>query len=1156
VPLQGLGNSSMNGWLIVSALALYVGLLFACAFLGDRQSARIGERGRQWLYALTLGVYCTSWTFYGAVGSAIRDGWSFLPIYLGPLLFLWWGHDLWRRLVLIRARHSISSIADFLAARYGKSSGLAALVTVCAVMGILPYLALQLRAISSSVYTLIGTTGEPIANWSSMGVLILTAGLAGLAMLFGTRQMLASERHGGLMLAVALESAVKLIALLAVALYAVWQLRDTPVQALPALHQLTAPSQLPSGFWAQTLIAALAMLCLPRQFHVSVVECPKLEHVQAARRLFAVYLLLTVLAVLPIAAWALTHPELLSDVDMAVLLLPLSQNQTALALVAFLGGFSAATGMMLVASVALSIMISNDLVLPALWRLGWLKHDEQKLVNIVRWIRRLSLLGLMLMGYGMYRLFDGMSQLASIGLLAFGAVAQFAPALIGGVYWRGGSKIGVMAGLTVGFALWGFTLLFPALIRLGVGDATWLEQGVFGIGLLKPEALLGSHGLDPLTHGVLWSLSVNVLLYIGVSLKFRPTVREQMQALPFLQPEDQPDQAEYISQQTAPSRFRLHDLYVLAERINGTMVTRRAFSEHAEQRGEPLDLNTPADGRWWRMTEQLLAGAIGSASARTLLTTALRDQGLGVAEVAGLLDHASQWQRFNQALLATMMDHMSQGVSVVDADLRLVAWNRRYLELFDYPVDLVYVGCPIADLIRFNAERGQCGDGSVESHIEKRLYWMRLGNPHVFERVRQDGLVIEMRGQPIAGGGFVTTFADITAFRQTEAALEQRVLERTEQLEHALTEQAQARQLADTANLSKSRFVAAASHDLLQPMHAARLFTASLQDCALPDDATHLVQQLDRSLHGAESILSALLDIARLDTGSIQPHLENIALDPLLADLEAQYAPIAAQRGIKLRIHRSGAWVRGDAQWLRRMLQNLLSNALRYTASGRVVMGVRAQGEHWRMAVWDTGMGIDPSQQHKIFDEFQRGQHASPWGEQGLGLGLAITLRMAKRLGYDLQLHSVVGKGSCFWLTAPKATPMITPLPVAAPKQPLQGLRVLCLDNDRDILDGMTQLLRRWGCTVMCATHLAQALELNTQHPADVWLIDQHLDDAVLGVEVLEEYVPIGTAAALITADSDPDLPKRVKDAGAVFLKKPLQPAALRAYLTGLKRQH
>ncbi len=1170
----------MNGWLVFGVLVLYVMLLFACAFLGERENNWLSTRGRMWLFSLTLGVYCTSWTYYGAVGAAVRDGMSFLPIYLGPLLFLWLGRDIWQRLVLIRNRQSITSIADFIAARYGKSPKLAALVTICAVIWILPYIALQLRAVAMSVDVLM--SDQASSGVTSNGVLLLTGLLAGLAMLFGTRHLTSSEQHNGLMLAVALESTVKLIALLAVAIFALMHI-ESPHPISVELGQRVAHLQadgLPAGFWTQTLLASLAMICLPRQFHVGVVECRDVNYVHGARRWFAVYLLLTVLAIIPIALWALNMPtSVLPNPDTAVLMLPLLKGETGLALLAFLGGFSAATGMLLVATVTLSIMLSNDLILPLLWRFRLVQHDGAQFEKVMRMVRRLSMLSVMLLGFMAYRLFAESTQLSAIGLLAFAGVAQFAPALIGGLYWRGGSKIGVMVGLSAGFFLWAYTLLLPALVStlhghlsIGVQNAllNWQHEGLFGINLLRPQALLGLQVGDVLTHGVMWSLGANVSLFIWASRRFRPTVSEQMQAAPFLQPDELglslskfSDEITHAGEMGAVARqmFTVGDLAALAERISGAVVTQKAFAKFAQRLHEPLNLQMRADRRWWQFTEQLLAGAIGSASARTLLTTALRDNGLGLAQVASLLDQASQWQRFNQQLLLTMMDHLTHGVSVVDSQMCLVAWNRRYLELFKYPTDLVYVGCPVADLIRYNAERGECGAGSVESHIQKRLNWLRAGNAHVFERVRANGQVIEMRGQPITGGGFVTTFADITQFRQTEAVLEGRVLERTEQLESALYEQKIARIQADKANISKSRFVAAASHDLLQPMHAARLFSGVLEQSDLNDLDRQTLQQLDRALHGAESILSALLEIARLDSDMLQPNVTAIDLSALLTDLEGQFAPIAEQRGLKLHVHPTPLWVSSDPQWLRRMIQNLVSNALRYTASGRVVVGVlksAPQHGYLRLGVWDTGPGIDITQQKHIFQEFQRGKNASPWGEQGLGLGLAIVDRMALRLGHTLNLYSTLGKGSCFMLTLPIAQAVQQRLaPTLTGSGVLQGLRILCVDNDVAILDAMQTLLQRWGCDVVTATQPKQAITLarlaqEQAKPIQVWLVDQHLDAYCEGLDLIRMYAQ-DCKSALITADSDPDLPERTQAQGAILLKKPLKPAALRAFLMSVR---
>jgi signal transduction histidine kinase len=437
------------------------------------------------------------------------------------------------------------------------------------------------------------------------------------------------------------------------------------------------------------------------------------------------------------------------------------------------------------------------------------------------------------------------------------------------------------------------------------------------------------------------------------------------------------------------------------------------------------------------------------------------------------------------------------------------------------------------------------------------MHWMQVGSAHEFERIRKDGRVIQMRGNPIEGGGFVTTFADITAFRENEAMLEARVQDRTQQLADALSEQQLAREQADKANMSKSRFIAAASHDLLQPMHAARLFSTALEQSVQSEEDRKTLQQLDRALHGAESMLSALLDIARLEGGTIQPNRQAYPLHDLLSDLELQFKSIAAQRCIRFSVHDAQFWIDTDPQWIRRIIQNFVSNALRYTAKGKVVVGVLRSTDkprHIRIGVWDTGPGIAEEQRIKLFQEFERCGHTSPWGEQGLGLGLAIVQRMTSLLDYPVHVYSEYGKGSCFMIEVPIIDP---PKVVAAPVQavPLKtkAYKILCLDNDETILEGMSTLLTKWGYQVFKATEPEQAFEMIQQENIQVWLVDQHLNHDKIGLDFIlanrQENVPV----ALITADSDPELPQRVKDMNIVLLKKPLKPASLRAWLSGLK---
>ena len=1153
----------LPGWVLLLASLLYAALLFGVAYYGDRRPL---YPERTWLrpivYSLALAVYCSSWTFYGAVGSAVASPWSFLPIYLGPVLLFLLFPGVLARLIQIAREQNITSIADFLGTRYGKSPALAAMVTLLAIFAAIPYIALQFKAGAMSIEVLSGVGGgghPPMVEDAAFWLALL---LAAFSILFGTRQINAGEHHHGLMLAVALESLIKLVAFVALGVYAVGQLE--PAQ-LPLAELAREP--LPGGFFASTVLALLAMFCLPRQFQVGVVECENPGDLRTARWLFPLYLALISLLVLPIA-WAGAAVSGAQGVapDAYVLSLPLSQGETGLALLAYLGGFSAATGMVIVASVALATMVSNDLVMPALLRWRAL-HLEQRsdLSGIVLGVRRATIVALALAAYAYYRLLEANQSLASIGLLAFAAVAQFAPAIIGGLYWRGASRIGALGGLSAGFALWAYTLLLPTLSRAGLLDGAWFESGPFGIDLLRPQALFGLSGWDEITHGAFWSLLANIAGFVFLSLRFRPSVDERLQALPFLDP--------WMQRGAAGSgewrgRISVQDLQAIARRILGERAAQRAFAEYFEAGGRTLAAGELAERGLIQHTEKLLAGAIGGASARRVLTTALRGTGLDLGEVVSLLDETSQELRFNRELLGATLENISQGISVVDAQMRLVAWNRRYLELFGFPDGMVYVGRPIADLIRWNAERGEMGEGDVEAMVLRRLEHMRQGTAHVFERIRPDGSVLELRGQPMPGGGFVTTFTDVTAYKRAEAGLieakaglERRVDERTAELQRALEAQRAAKQEAEAANLSKTRFLAAASHDLLQPLNAARLFTAALgTQTDLPPASAELAQRIESALRAAEELLDGLLDVSRLDSGALRPEPGEVAVERLAQSLKEQFGAQAEARGLDLRVRVQPLIVVSDRALLRRILQNFLANALRYTAQGGVLLACRRRGEVARFEVWDTGPGIPPEQQQAIFAEFQRGESASPWGEKGLGLGLSICQRMAGMLGHRIGLVSRPGRGSCFHLEVPLAAAGAA-VQAALPPPPaaeLSRLRVLCIDNDPEILEGMRALLTRWGLVVQTAPGLERALVLGRTEPPDLLLVDFHLNESLDGLAVLDilrQNLAPSPPGALITADGSEEVARRARDGGYPLLYKPVKPAALRALIAALARR-
>jgi PAS domain S-box-containing protein len=1153
------------GWMLLGVSLLYVGLLFAVAYYGDRRPL---YPDRTWLrpivYSLALAVYCSSWTFYGAVGSAAASGWSYLPIYLGPvLLFVFFGGIL-QRLIQIAREQNITSIADFLGARYGKSQGLAALVTVIALIAAVPYIALQFKAGAMSIAVLSGAEGGGALLQDS--ALWLAVILAVFAILFGTRQVDATEHHHGLMLAVALESLVKLLAFVAIGVFAFWHLPEdwSTVAAEPLLRD----AGLPPGFLAQTLLALTAMFCLPRQFQVGVVECEDPRDLRRARLWFPLYLVVISVLVVPIAlAGAAAFSSSGVHPDTYVLRLPLLHDQRALALLVYIGGFSAATGMVIVASVALATMVSNDLVMPALLRWRASRLDRQPdLSRLVLRIRRITIVALALAAFGYYRATAGNQNLASIGLLSFAAVAQFAPAIIGGLYWRGASRVGAIGGLCAGFVVWAYTLLLPTLARAGWLGAEWIDSGIFGIAALRPEALFGLRGWNALTHGTFWSLLANVAGFVFLSLRYRPSVDERLRALPFLDPWMQ-------RRASAASEWRgrivVSDLRAIAERIVGERTARRGFDDYAEANGKPLQPHDAADRGLLQHTERLLAGAIGGASARRVLTTALRGTGLDLGEVVSLLDETSQELRFNRELLGATLENIAQGISVVDAQMRLVAWNRRYLEMFGYPEGMVYVGRPVADLIRFNAERGEMGAGDIEQMVERRVGYMRQGSPHVFERVRPDGSVIEMRGQPMPGGGFVTTFTDVSAYKRAEHALieaneslELRVAQRTRELSDALEAQRRAKQEAESANLSKTRFLAAASHDLLQPLNAARLFSSAL-NAQPPEEpqARQLAERIDSALRNAEELLDGLLDISRLDAGSLKPEPGAFPAARLCASLQEQFAPLAAARGLELRVRCAEVWLHSDRTLVRRILQNFLANALRYTPIGGVLLAGRRRGARLELQVWDTGPGIAAEHGRAVFEEFHRLEQPSPWGEKGLGLGLSICQRIAGMLDAPLTLRSRPGRGSLFALSIPLAAPEARREAAArpTPTRDVAGVRALCIDNDPDILDGMRALLERWGLQVDQATGLEPALVAVRAARPDVLLVDFHLGEALDGLAVLDtlqrEAGAPPPAGALLTADGSEDVARRAREAGYPVLRKPIRPAALRALIAALVRR-
>jgi Na+/proline symporter/nitrogen-specific signal transduction histidine kinase len=597
----------------------YVALLFALAFYVDRRA----RQGRlNWLrspvvYTLSISVYCTSWTFYGAVGSAARNGLEFITIYLGPTLVFvgWWW--LLRKLVRIGRTHRITSIADLISSRYGKSSSLAVLVTVIAVIATTPYIALQLQAVTRSFQVIAGEAdGATTAFW-------VAAGMALFTILFGTRNLDANERHHGVVAAIAFEAIVKLVALIAVGIFVVYGVADglsdifadVPSEVIYGGGDIFGPRWV-----ALTFLSATAIICLPRQFQMTVVENVDERHLATASWLFPLYLFGMSLFVMPIAIAGLKFLHAGSDPDLFVLTLPLSHQRNELALLAFLGGFSSATSMVIITAIAVSTMVSNHIVMPiALYFLSAGRQVSGDVRSLLLITRRISIAVILGLGFLYFRLSGGSGALAAIGLIAFVGVAQFMPSLIGGIFWRGA---GALSGLMVGFVLWAYTLFLPSFGGHFLLSEAVLNDGLWGIEALRPRALLGLEGFDPLIHALVWSVGANTLLFLIVSGLTNPHPLERLQGALFI------------------DVFR-GDLFVLAQRILGTEPARELFDEMARGQGRASGLPYPTDTVIARL-ERELAGSVGAASANAMVSRVAGHETVSMTE---LIDIADETQR-------------------------------------------------------------------------------------------------------------------------------------------------------------------------------------------------------------------------------------------------------------------------------------------------------------------------------------------------------------------------------------------------------------------------------------------------------------------------------------------------------------------------------
>ena len=1169
-------------WLLVSVSIGYIGLLFLIAYLGGKYRNKLKPNQQSIIYALSLGVYCTSWGFLGTTAQAANNSFTYNSVYLAPILLFIFAWPFIQRIIKTSLKLKITSIADLLSARFGKSQSLAIIITLVALIGTMPYIALQLKAIIYSYQILQETSDLPI--WQIGLVVSIILGV--FTIIFGVRTIDITERHPGVMIAIAFESLIKLIAFLLVSLFVCFVLYDSPLHIWElskntiSLEEQFSTNSLVELF-GLLIIGISAFLCFPRQFQVMFVEIKEQKISTSARWMLPLYILVFTFFAGPLGlAGNLTYGDSLPS-DAYVLFLPAYNGQLWLSLFAFLGAVSAGSSMVIVSTIALSTMLSNEIVFPLMFKHSNKQHhDFNHFQKQLLLIRKALVLLVIFLSYGLL-LLSPPGTLSSLGEAAFGAIAQIGPALFVAFYWRRATLSGVLAGISSGFMVW---TVFNLLPQLGIYDHP-----------------LAATDLPKTTVITLIALLINIITLWIVSLATRQSIREQMQSKFFYKTEKK-TQSNFPVQ----PKVDIAELKFLMTRFIGKEKADECFKEfYSLYSLHHSKSNKEQNEALLFHTENTLARVLGSASAKLVTSLATNGRGMAFDQVAKLVeDNSNQQLEFSRTVLQSAIENVSEGISVIDSELNLVAWNRRYLDIFNYPDDFIYIGCPISQLIHFNLSQQGYFAKDINLQVTKRIKFIKEGSRHNSEYKLKNGKTIHIEGSPIPGGGFVMIFSDITKYRQTEKVLkdentdlESRVRYRTAELEQANkelaqanSELAQAQAKAEQAHIKKSQYLKACSHDLLQPLSAARLFSSAITlSPRVSREERDQIKQIDNSLEIANSLLLDLNEIARIESGNITPTIAPVEIKHLFSMLTSEFNALTTEYEVDFHFKTSKLYIASDITLLSRIVQNFLSNAFRYahsldnTNNSKVLLGCRRQGNELSIQVFDNGPGIPANKQKQVFEQFTQLNSTNAIGPKGLGLGLNIAQSLACILKHKIDLKSKPNHGCLFSVNVPICqAPVRSQENFPPASMSLQGVGVLCIDNEHAILSGMEKLLSAWQCHVFTASNAQQAKDIYTRHEdeIDILLVDfqltghqdkdeqfspkvltnkkhksPYLSGNINGIELIEQLRTMShysLPAILITATTDNNLMTLAKQSDIGYLRKIIKPIALRSLMSSL----
>ncbi|MFH2058645.1 MAG: ATP-binding protein [Pseudomonadota bacterium] len=1169
----------LQKYVVISAAFIYPALLFAIAFYAERR-AKTGRSiiNNPWVYSLTIAVYCTAWTFYGSVGRAANTGLEFLAVYTGPSLMalLWW--FVLRKMIRISKIHRITTIADFISSRYGKTLLLSGLVTIIAVVGVMPYITLQLKAISTSLdviiqYPQIITTPKLSPVWHDSAFYVTLIAIV-FTILFGARHIDAAERHEGMVAAVAFESVIKLFAFLAVGLFVTYGIYDgvgdifEKARAVPKLRALFTFETSGYGNWTWiTFLSMMSIMFLPRQFQIMVVENVDENHVKQAAWIFPLYLLIINFCVLQLAfGGMLRFPDGNVNPDTFVLTLPMVEKNELLTLIAFIGGLSAGTSMIIVATIAMSTMVSNDLVLPLLLRMRFLKLDKRRdLSGLILGIRRITIAMIILLGYINFRLIGNSYALVTIGLMSFAAVAQFAPALLGGIYWKGGTRLGALTGLSGGFLLWLYTMFLPSLAQSGWLPISFIDQGLFGITLLKPYQLFGLEMNGWLGHGCFWSLLINMGCYVIISLLTGHKDRiEEKQAASFVDVFKQEKEVLFWKDD-----FNIADLKRLLIRFLGQEKVEKAFDDYARTLDKEIDVSPELANH----AEKLLSGAIGVSAARIMISSIVQEMPLRIDEVIDVLDEEISERKL-----------VEEALGETEEEYRIVLEISPYpMVVYDMEGNVQFVNLAFTHVFGWTLKevKTRKTDYVPENkwaETQKIIEKVKLGeNFSNFEtsRYTKQGKKIDvnmslaiLKNLDGTMRGTVVVMQDITERKRSDKELrnyrdhlEKLVAERTQRLEKQTKELIKSKESAETANRAKSVFLANMSHEIRTPMNAILGFTEIIKGKVSEPQLSGYLESIHSSGKSLLSLIDGILDLSKVEAGKLELKYTNVSPQQLFDDIRSLFRQKIKDKGLELMIDIPPDLPKVlllDETRLRQILINLIGNAVKFTEKGHIKLTANYRyqddAQHNRIdfifCVEDTGKGISENQFDYIFESFSqlKGKEVSQFG--GTGLGLAITKHLIKKMNGDISVNSEVGKGTVFTIIL-KGVKIVS-LQATEPRQQkrididsvhFKKASVLIVDNIQSNREILRVFLENYDFNLVEAENGFEAIEIIKQHHPHLILLDMRMPvmDGYETVSILKndndlKEIPVIAVTAFAMKEDE----KIISALCNSYLKKPI----------------